>query len=135
MATIVRKRDIRADAKFSYPVLQEYGIDSSTVENIDPPFTLFHALIPPGHKNRAHYHINSTQGQYYLKGRLRHYFGPKHDEKTVDIEAGDYLYLPRGIIHHGVNLSDTETVEILCAYVGVTSRFESGKSDAEPPHG
>ena len=131
MPTIIRKKEIKADTQYSENVFQEYGIDSAVVKNIDPPFTLFLALIPPGHKNRAHYHIHSTQGQYYLKGRLRHFFGPRYNEQSVDIEAGDYLYLPRGIIHHGMNLSDTEPVEILCAYAGVRSRFDSDKSDAE----
>lgn len=131
MPTIIRKKEIKADTKYSENVFQEYGIDSAMVKNIDPPFTLFLALIPPGHRNLAHYHINSTQGQYYLKGRLRHFFGPRYNEQSVDMEAGDYLYLPRGIIHHGMNLSDTEPVEILCAYAGVCSRFDSDKSDAE----
>ncbi len=131
MPTIIRKKEIKADTRYSENVFQEYGIDSAVVQNIDPPFTLFLALIPPAHKNQAHYHIHSTQGQYYLKGRLRHFFGPRYNEQSVDMEAGDYLYLPRGIIHHGMNLSDTEPVEILCAYAGVRSRFDSDKSDAE----
>jgi mannose-6-phosphate isomerase-like protein (cupin superfamily) len=130
MPTIIRRKNIKADTKFSYPVLQEYGIDASTVDQIDPPFAMFHAWEPPAHKSRPHYHPNCARGTYYLKGRIRDFFGPDQDQ-VLDIEAGDYLYTPKGEVHHGELLSDSEPVEIVCVYVGVTSRNAAGKIDVD----
>jgi mannose-6-phosphate isomerase-like protein (cupin superfamily) len=37
------------------------------------------------------------------------------------MEAGDFLYIPRGEIHGNKNLSDTEPVEEITCHAGVTS--------------
>ena len=132
MATIIRGKGIRADRSFSYPVLQEYGIDSSTVENIDPPFTMFHAVAPPGHKSSPHFHLNCCRGSLFLKGRARDFFGPEHNQQVIDIEAGDYTYTPKGEMHYGQNLSETEPLEFICVYIGVTNREQSEKRNTAP---
>jgi uncharacterized RmlC-like cupin family protein len=92
-----------------------------------------HAVIPPGHRGRAHYHINAARGTYILKGRLRFFFGPEYDQQVMDCEVGDFVHTPRGEIHNAVNLSNTEPAEILSVYVGATDREATGKIVIEPP--
>ena len=116
------------------PVHLDYqGICKDTVDNLDPPFTLHYGIMPPGLRTRAHYHIDGARGNYIVKGRIRYFFGPAHDQQIFDAEAGDFVYTPRGEIHYQVNLSDTETAEFVGTYVGCSDRDLSGKTFVEPP--
>ena len=120
-------------------VIHEHGIEASTVENIDPPFTMSHAVKTPGPhtaiRTRAHYHLNNARALYILKGHMRVFFGPEGKEQVFDVEPGDYIYCPKGEIHSEVNLDPTETVEWVTTYVGVRSREESERVFTEPPRG
>jgi len=58
---------------------------------------------------------------------MRFFFGPKHEEQILDTEEGDFIYTARGEIHNAVNLSDTESAEIISVYVGAADKDASGK--------
>ena len=90
-------------------------------------------MIPPGARNQRHYHVNTAAGQHVVKGRLRMFIGPDHDMKEIDVEEGDFVYVPRGEIHGLMNLSDTEPAELVATYCDVGSVEESGTIYVEPP--
>ena len=46
---------------------------------------------------------------YILEGKVRHEFGPGL-KKTLDNEAGDFIYIKSGVPHEVFNLSDSEPV-------------------------
>ena len=68
---------------------------------------------PPG-PSGAHHHGDAESGIYVLKGRLRMHFGGKLD-RSVDAEAGDFIYVPSETVHVEENLSDTESAELIVA--------------------
>ena len=67
------------------------------------------AMIPPGGVARAHIHVDFEVMLYILQGNVRHEFGPRL-EKTLDNEAGDFIFIEPGVPHEVFNLSDTEPV-------------------------
>ncbi len=63
--------------------------------------------IPPGGKAEPHYHDGFEAGIYILEGKVDNRFGEGLKESVVT-EQGDFLFIPPGVPHQPVNLSDTE---------------------------
>jgi len=130
-AGVIKGMDIRSSNTWAKLVQHEHAIEDSTVLNIDPPFTMSHAVRPGGpetaRRSRPHYHANCARALYYIRGHIRHFFGPKGQEQVFDVEPGDFLYCPRGMIHSEINLNPDETAEWITVYVGCTSREASGR--------
>src|SRR5579871_6904489 len=72
------------------------------------------ATIPPGGVAYAHIHVDFEVMLYILAGRVRHEFG-EGLKKTVDNEAGDFIFIEPGIPHEVINLSETEPVVAVVA--------------------
>ncbi len=67
------------------------------------------ATIPPGGVAYAHIHVDFEVMLYILEGRVRHEFGDRLT-KTVENEAGDFIFIEPGMPHEVFNMSDTEPV-------------------------
>lgn len=78
------------------------------------------ATIPPGGVAAAHIHVDFEVMLYILQGRVRHEYGHRL-EKSVENEAGDFIYIEPGIPHEVFNLSDSEPV------VAVVARSDSSE--------
>ena len=63
--------------------------------------------IPPGGKAEPHYHDGFEAGIYILEGKVDNLFGEGLKESVIT-EQGDFLFIPPGVPHQPVNLSDTE---------------------------
>ena len=63
--------------------------------------------IPPGGKAEPHYHDGFEAGIYILEGKVDNLFGDGLKESVVT-EKGDFLFIPPGVPHQPVNLSDTD---------------------------
>jgi uncharacterized RmlC-like cupin family protein len=63
--------------------------------------------IPPGGKAEPHYHDGFEAGIYILEGKVDNLFGEGLKESVVT-EKGDFLFIPPGVPHQPINLSDTE---------------------------
>lgn len=72
------------------------------------------ATIPPGGVAYAHIHVDFEVMLYILQGRVRHEYGPGL-KKSVDNEAGDFIFIEPGVPHEVFNLSDTEPVVAVVA--------------------
>ena len=72
------------------------------------------ATIPPGGVASAHIHVDFELMLYIIQGRVRHEYGPGL-KKTVDNQAGDFIYIEPGVPHEVFNLSDTEPVVAVVA--------------------
>src|SRR6516165_6931728 len=72
------------------------------------------ATIPPGGVAYAHVHVDFDVMLYILQGRVRHEYGPGL-KKSIDNEAGDFIYIEPGVPHEVFNLSDTEPVVAVVA--------------------
>jgi uncharacterized RmlC-like cupin family protein len=68
---------------------------------------------PPG-PSGAHHHGDAESGIYVLSGRVRMHFGDALD-RSVEAEAGDFIYVPPQTIHVEENLSETDQAELIVA--------------------
>ena len=64
-------------------------------------------VIPPGGSPKAHYHKDFETAIYLLKGKVETCFGENLQESKIN-EEGDFVYIPPGVPHKPVNLSETE---------------------------
>ena len=72
------------------------------------------ATIPAGCASSPHYHVNCESAIYVSKGKGRFLTGI-HLEKSLDISAGDFIYVPPDSVHQPVNDSLSETMELIVA--------------------
>lgn len=72
------------------------------------------ATIPPGGVAYAHIHVDFEVMLYILQGRVRHEYGAGL-KKTVENEAGDFIYIEPGVPHEVFNCSDSEPVMAVVA--------------------
>lgn len=71
-------------------------------------------VIPPGARAAPHRHLGYETGIYVLAGRVLTRWGERLEHETIS-EAGDFLFVPPGIPHEAVNLSDTEAARAVIA--------------------
>ena len=72
------------------------------------------ATIPPGGVAHAHIHVDFEVMLYILAGKVRHEYGPGLS-KSIENEAGDFIFIEPGIPHEVFNVSDTEPVVAVVA--------------------
>ena len=136
MAKIIRTKNIVVDEVFEPGLKIERGIHTGTVEN--PKMVMGHTIIPPGARNQRHYHVKCDAGMYILKGQLRMFFGPDHNQQEVTVEPGDFVFIPQGETHGLLNLSEKEAAEIIFCIGGSSEDLKHYKEESqtikvEPP--
>ena len=72
------------------------------------------ATIPPGGVAYAHIHVGFEVMLYLLEGRVRHEYGDGL-KKTVENEAGDFIFIEPGVPHEVFNMSDSDPVVAVVA--------------------
>ena len=71
-------------------------------------------VIPPGARADPHVHEGYETAIYVLQGRVETRYGMALEESVVS-EAGDFLFVPPGVPHEAINLSDTEPARAIVA--------------------
>lgn len=72
------------------------------------------ATVPPGAVAYAHIHVDFEVMLFILQGHVRHEYG-ENLEKSIDNQAGDFIFIQPGVPHEVLNLSDTEPVVAVVA--------------------
>jgi uncharacterized RmlC-like cupin family protein len=72
------------------------------------------ATIPPGGVALAHIHVDFEVMLYILEGRVRHAYGPGLT-RSVENQAGDFIFIEPGVPHEVYNLSASEPVVAVVA--------------------
>lgn len=85
------------------------------------------ATIPPGGVAYAHVHVDFEVMLYILAGHVRHDYGPGL-AKSIENQAGDFIFIEPGVPHEVVNLSDTEPV------VAVVARSDASEWENITPY-
>ena len=67
---------------------------------------------PPGMASGVHHHGDCETAIYVISGNARFHFGPRLEHR-VDVQAGDFLFVPPNEIHVEENLSQSEPVEMV----------------------
>jgi uncharacterized RmlC-like cupin family protein len=71
-------------------------------------------VIPPGARAEPHVHVGYETGIYVLQGRVLTRWGPALEHEVVS-EAGPFLFVPPGVPHEAINLSDSEPARAVIA--------------------
>jgi len=71
-------------------------------------------VIPPGARAEPHLHVGYETGIYVLEGRVCTRWGAALEHETIS-EAGDFLFVPPGVPHEAINLSQTEPARAIVA--------------------
>lgn len=64
------------------------------------------AIIKPGQANPRHLHPNCDEILHVISGRIRHMM----NEVAVEMNAGDTVSIPQGVLHHAANIGTTDAV-------------------------
>lgn len=64
-------------------------------------------IIPAGARANPHYHEGFETAIYLLKGNVQTFYGENLSQSCTN-QQGDFIYIPAGVPHMPVNLSDTE---------------------------
>ena len=83
--------------------------------------------IPPGAKSEPHRHIGYETGIYVLEGRVLTRWGEALEHETVS-EAGDFLFVPPGVPHEAINLSESAPAR------AVVARNDPAEQDKVEPY-
>lgn len=71
-------------------------------------------VIPPAARATPHLHQGYETGIYVLEGRVATRWGDRLQHEVVS-EPGDFLFIPPGVPHEAINLSDTESARAIVA--------------------
>ena len=98
-----------ATEKIAFAGLEvHFGLDSAETNN---QMSMFKCVVHPGAKMGVpHYHEHFDEAVYGLKGIVTYTV----NGKTIELGAGDSLFVPRGAVHAFINLH-SDTAEFMCA--------------------
>jgi len=101
------------------------GISGRTVGSAG--LSMHIVVIPPGARADPHLHVGYETGIYVLEGRVLTRWGERLENETVS-EPGDFLYVPPGVPHEAINLSETEPAR------AVVARNDAAEQDKVEPY-
>jgi uncharacterized RmlC-like cupin family protein len=71
-------------------------------------------VIPPGAAADPHMHEGYETAIYVLEGRVETKYGEGLSNSVIS-EAGDFLFIPPGVPHEAINLSESEPARAIVA--------------------
>ena len=108
--TVVRKDQLSAETGQSAAAVRWSGVDRALTGAQRIWFGRVHN--EPGTWSLPHHHGEAETGGFLFSGHGRIYFGEGYRE-FVDLEAGDFVFVPPYLPHIEGNRSDTEPLEWL----------------------
>jgi uncharacterized RmlC-like cupin family protein len=105
-------RRIRSDESYAGKQGLTYFAGISA-ESVGAQGICMHMLrLPPGARAKAHLHEAHETAIYVLSGAAAMWYGEQL-EQHMELNAGDYLYIPAGVPHLPYNPNDVEAVAII----------------------
>jgi len=101
-------REVMTRQKLPYFV----GVSGQTVGSTG--VSMHMVVIPPGARSEPHSHRGYETAIYVLQGRVETRYGPRLAQSVIS-EAGDFLFVPPGVPHEAINLSQTEPARAIVA--------------------
>ena len=101
------------------------GISGRTVNST--ALSMHLVVIPPGARSEPHSHVGYETGIYVLEGTVRTRWGPNLEHEVVS-RPGEFLFVPPGVPHEAINLSDTEPAR------AVVARNDPAEQDKVQPY-
>jgi uncharacterized RmlC-like cupin family protein len=84
-------------------------------------------VIPPGAKADPHIHLGYETGIYVLEGAVKTRWGHALENEVISA-AGEFLFIPPGVPHEAVNLSQTAVAR------AVVARNDPAEQDRVAPY-
>ena len=84
-------------------------------------------VLPPGAVADPHWHDGYETAIYQVSGRVETRYGDRLSESVVT-EPGDFLFVPPGVPHQAINLSETERA------VAIIARNEASEQERVVPY-
>lgn len=63
-------------------------------------------IMKPGKSNPRHFHPNCDEILHVISGKIKHTM----NEVTVEMNAGDTVSIPQGVLHNAINVGDQDAV-------------------------
>jgi quercetin dioxygenase-like cupin family protein len=82
-------------------------------------FSLIQIHVSRGSEPPAHTHAREDESYYIQEGAVRYKVG----EKIIEVEAGDYIYLPKGISHQFEILTESARLLMWMSPAGLDQWF------------
>ena len=101
------------------------GISGATVHA--KALSMHLVVIPPGGRSEPHSHLGYETGIYVLEGTVRTRWGRNLEHEVVS-RPGEFLFVPPGIPHEAINLSDTQPAR------AVVARNDPAEQDKVQPY-
>jgi quercetin dioxygenase-like cupin family protein len=89
-------------------------------------FSLIQIHVLQGAEPPAHTHAREDESYYVQEGTVRYTIG----EKTIDVQAGGYVYLPKGISHQFQLLTESARLLMWLSPAGLEEWFWDNSSPA-----
>jgi uncharacterized RmlC-like cupin family protein len=99
---IVIRPDASVGSKQGLPVFEGISGQNAGAQGI----SMNRVIIPPGGAARAHLHKGYESVIYLVKGRVKTLYGEGLKRSVIN-KGGDFIYIPAGVPHKPINLSDT----------------------------
>jgi len=80
-------------------------------------------IIPAGARAKPHYHEGFETAIYLLKGDVQTFYGENLKESCIN-KQGDFIYIPAGVPHMPVNLSDVDDA------IAIVSRNDANEQES-----
>lgn len=123
---IVDSEKIGKDVTYEPPLVIAFGVDKHSVGA--QTITYGRTIIPPGGRNAAHYH--SCEASFFIrKGTIKAFIG--EDRKEYIVRENQFVFVPPGVIHGIVNMSEVEPAELLFTYGNTPSKDDAGTTFVE----
>jgi len=80
-------------------------------------------IIPAGARAKPHYHEGFETAIYLIKGDVQTFYGKNLKESCIN-KQGDFIYIPAGVPHMPVNLSDVDDA------IAIVSRNDANEQES-----
>jgi len=101
------------------------GISNVTAGSLG--LSMSQVIIPPGANAKPHYHVDFETAIYVISGTVETRYG-ENLSKSVINRSGDFVYIPPGVPHQPINLSDTDKA------VAIVSRNNANEQETVRPY-
>ncbi len=126
---IINTEEVAKDTQYEPPLIIAWGVDESTTGT--KTITMGRTIIPPGGRNQRHYHANSDAAFFVRKGSIKVFIG--EEKKEYIVPENHFVFTPAGGIHGLLNLSNSDTAEVIFTYGNCPSKQAAGTVYMEDP--
>lgn len=108
IVTVRSPAEVQTKQRLSYFV----GISGASAGSRNLSLSLL--VVPPGGAAEPHVHQGYETAIYVLEGRVETHYGEGLKQSVVN-EAGDFMFIPPGLPHQPINLSQETPAKALVA--------------------